>query len=82
LLEVQREEYRAARRDLSRALELQDNFAEARYWLGRSYFIEGNYEAALNEFDQALALRPDYAEAQAYREQAQQRLNAVSAAAS
>lgn len=76
LIEVQRERYSNARSDLQRALAIQDNFPEAHYWLGRSFFIDGDYAAALREFDRALEL--GYADAQAYRDQAQQRVDAAS----
>jgi serine/threonine protein kinase len=51
---------------------------KARMVLGDSYFRRREYAEAINEYEAVLSLAPDNAEAKRHREQARQRLQAVS----
>jgi tetratricopeptide (TPR) repeat protein len=49
-------EYAEARREFSRAQQLQPGDAEAQRGIGWSYFLEGNFEKAAEAFQKAMAL--------------------------
>jgi tetratricopeptide (TPR) repeat protein len=66
ILELRASRYNAAVRDFREATQLQPNFPEAFYWLGRSYYAQGDNERALEAFRQAVALNGNYAEAVFY----------------
>ena len=65
-----------ARSDLEAAVRLRDNFAEAHYWLGRSYLADNRLEQANQQFNLALDHSPNrsYPEAQFYEGVARERL--------
>jgi tetratricopeptide (TPR) repeat protein len=45
------------------ALEINPEYAEARYNLGLSFYNEGRMDKAIGEYQQALKIQPEYAEA-------------------
>jgi Tfp pilus assembly protein PilF len=56
-----------ATRDLESAINIQPNFSEAHYWLGRAYLAQGNPKAAQSEFKLAIEQHGGtYAEATFY----------------
>jgi tetratricopeptide (TPR) repeat protein len=60
-------DWKAARRDLTHAVELDPSCFWARGWLGELKLAVGDAEGALVEFSAALAANPDYAEAWAWQ---------------
>jgi tetratricopeptide (TPR) repeat protein len=67
LLFIRHDQLDEATRDLEAAIDIQPNFAEAHYWLGRAYLAQGNPKAAQAEFKLAIEQRGEpYAEASFY----------------
>lgn len=70
-----------ARDDLEIAARLEPNFAEAHYWLGRVYFAQRNFQAAVNRFREAVNRRNgNYPEARYYQGRAEEQLGDLNAA--
>jgi tetratricopeptide (TPR) repeat protein len=70
-----------ARDDLEIAARLEPNFAEAHYWLGRVYFAQRNFQAAVNRFREAVNRRSgNYPEARYYQGRAEEQLGDLNAA--
>lgn len=68
LIAMQELDYDRAVGDLRRVTELQPNFAEAYYWLGRAYFAQERMTQALDSFQRAIALQGgSYTEARLYQ---------------
>ncbi|PJF24055.1 MAG: hypothetical protein CUN53_19770, partial [Phototrophicales bacterium] len=60
---------------------LEPNFAEAHYWLGRVYFAQRNFQAAVNRFREAVNRRNgNYPEARYYQGRAEDQLGDLNAA--
>jgi tetratricopeptide (TPR) repeat protein len=67
LLFIRQDRMDDAVRDLESAIDIQPNFPEAHYWLGRAYLAQGNPKAAQAEFKLAIDQRGGtYAEASFY----------------
>jgi tetratricopeptide (TPR) repeat protein len=67
LLFIRHDQLDEATRDLESAINIQPNFPEAHYWLGRSYLAQGNPKAAQSELKLAIDQHSGtYAEATFY----------------
>jgi len=53
------EQYNKAKSEFIRAITLDDNFSNARYFLGLIYDREGNKEDAIDQFERIAQLNPD-----------------------
>ena len=53
------EKYTQAKAEFIRAIVLDDNFSNARYFLGLLYDREGNKEDAIDQFERIIQLNPD-----------------------
>ncbi|MGB9751033.1 tetratricopeptide repeat protein [Roseiflexus castenholzii] len=81
LLLIRADRLSEARDDLEIAARLEPNFAEAHYWLGRVYFAQRNFQAAVNRFREAVNRRNgNYPEARYYQGRAEEQLGDLNAA--
>jgi tetratricopeptide (TPR) repeat protein len=75
LLYIRHDRLEEATRDLETAIDIQPNFPEAHYWLGRAYLAQGQPKSARPEFERAIEQRGGtYAEASFYLRVAEQQL--------
>jgi len=82
LIYLQRSNYSGAENDLRAAIERQGNFAEAHYWLGRTYYAGSDLKRALESFKTAVAIQGgNYAEALLYQGMVEDQLGDRAAAA-
>lgn len=81
LLLIRADRLGEARDDLEIATRLEPNFAEAHYWLGRVYFAQQNFQAAINRFREAVNRRNgNYPEARYYQGRAEEQIGNLNAA--
>ena len=81
LLLIRADRLNEARNDLEIAARLEPNFAEAHYWLGRVYFAQRNFQAAVNRFREAVNRRNgNYPEARYYQGRTEEQLGDLNAA--
>jgi tetratricopeptide (TPR) repeat protein len=75
LLYIRNDRLDEATRDLETAIDIQPNFPEAHYWLGRAYLAQGQPKAARPELQQAIDQRGGtYNEARFYLSIAEEQL--------
>jgi len=75
LLYMRYDKFDDAMRDLQSAIDIQPNFSEAHYWLGRAYLAQGQAKQARTEFMTAIEQRGGtYPDARFYQGLAEERL--------
>ena len=57
LLYARAEQFDTAADDLEAAIDIQPNFSEAHYWLGRAYLAQGSPRTAREQFAEAITQR-------------------------